>query len=222
MVRLSQTIRRKRCRATLVSTTPSRQVETVWAIPLSLAATYGIEVSLFSSGYLDVSVPQVRLHALCIQAWIPRQVGEGYPIRKSQDHSLVASSPGLIAGSNVLHRLLTPSHPPHALSSLITPTSGRCLKLLRNFICSVSQPAKLDISTCQRTPISGTSPLINPLSTGHDATTVKCDGIVTKAEHRTIAIPQGVSNRVFPQSPRPFLFPRRHQSSLVRPPNLFL
>jgi hypothetical protein len=31
---------------------------------------------------------------------------------------LVANSPGLIAGSNVLHRLLVPRHPPIALSSL--------------------------------------------------------------------------------------------------------
>ena len=31
----------------------------VWAVPLSLAATHGISVDFFSSGYLDVSVPQV-------------------------------------------------------------------------------------------------------------------------------------------------------------------
>ena len=123
VVRLSQTIHDSRYRAMSVSTTPPQRA--VWADPLSLAATYGIEVSLFSSGYLDVSVPQVRLHALCIQAWMIRRSRSGYPIRKSQDHSLVASSPGLIAGSNVLHRLLTPSHSPRALSSLITPTEDR-------------------------------------------------------------------------------------------------
>ena len=32
----------------------------VWAVPLSLAATDGIDVSFFSCGYLDVSVPWVR------------------------------------------------------------------------------------------------------------------------------------------------------------------
>ena len=33
--------------------------------PISLAATHGIDVSFFSSGYLDVSVPQVRsLHTM--------------------------------------------------------------------------------------------------------------------------------------------------------------
>ena len=51
--------------------------------------------------------------------------GPGFPIRTSQDQSSVTSSPGLIAGSNVLHRLSTPRHPPCALSSLTVPTSTR-------------------------------------------------------------------------------------------------
>src|ERR1700679_1821834 len=42
----------------------------------------------------------------------------GFPIRKPPDHSLVTGSPGLIAGSNVLHRLLVPRHPPCALINL--------------------------------------------------------------------------------------------------------
>ena len=40
----------------------------VWAAPLSLAATRGITLVFFSSGYLDVSVPRVPLHDLCIQS----------------------------------------------------------------------------------------------------------------------------------------------------------
>src|SRR6266567_2881329 len=44
----------------------------------------------------------------------------GFPIRTSSDHSLVADSPRLIAGSNVLHRLLVPRHPPCALKNLAT------------------------------------------------------------------------------------------------------
>ena len=51
--------------------------------------------------------------------------GPGCPIRRSQDQSSVTSSSGLIAGSNVLHRLSTPRHPPCALSSLTVPTSTR-------------------------------------------------------------------------------------------------
>jgi len=37
------------------------------ADPRSLAATDGISVDFFSSGYLDVSVPRVRPFILCIQ-----------------------------------------------------------------------------------------------------------------------------------------------------------
>ena len=42
----------------------------------------------------------------------------GFPIRQSPDHSSVANSPGLFAGSYGLLRLLMPRHPPCALSSL--------------------------------------------------------------------------------------------------------
>ena len=38
----------------------------VWASPRSLATTYGITIVFFSCGYLDVSVPRVRLMWLCI------------------------------------------------------------------------------------------------------------------------------------------------------------
>jgi hypothetical protein len=44
----------------------------------------------------------------------------GFPIRTSPDQSLVADSPGLIAGSYVLLRLLVPRHPPCALINLAT------------------------------------------------------------------------------------------------------
>jgi hypothetical protein len=42
----------------------------------------------------------------------------GFPIRKSSGQSLFASSPTLIAGYHVLHRLLPPRHPPYALTRL--------------------------------------------------------------------------------------------------------
>ena len=38
---------------------PRKACSSVWALPISLAATFGIDVSFFSSGYLDVSVPRV-------------------------------------------------------------------------------------------------------------------------------------------------------------------
>ena len=43
-----------------------------WAFPLSLATTCGISFDFFSYGYLDVSVPHVRLIYLCIQYTIFR------------------------------------------------------------------------------------------------------------------------------------------------------
>jgi hypothetical protein len=46
------------------------EVVKVWAVPLSLAATDGITIVFFSWGYLDVSVPPVRLMRLCIQRMI--------------------------------------------------------------------------------------------------------------------------------------------------------
>ena len=49
----------------------------------------------------------------------------GFPIRTSPDLSLVADSPGLIAGSYVLLRLLVPRHPPCALINLATTDDAR-------------------------------------------------------------------------------------------------
>jgi hypothetical protein len=41
------------------TTAAAYHVVTVWALPFSLATTQGVEVSFLSSGYLDVSVPQL-------------------------------------------------------------------------------------------------------------------------------------------------------------------
>ena len=40
---------------------PQSACRLVWAVPVSLAATKGIAFAFFSSGYLDVSIPRVRL-----------------------------------------------------------------------------------------------------------------------------------------------------------------
>ena len=42
----------------------------------------------------------------------------GFPIRKSAGQRLFSASPRLIAAVHVLHRLLTPRHPPRALNIL--------------------------------------------------------------------------------------------------------
>ena len=53
--------------STMKSYYPSPKIKLVWALPLSLAATYGIDFSFCSSGYLDVSVLQVGYMNLWIQ-----------------------------------------------------------------------------------------------------------------------------------------------------------
>ena len=101
------------------------------ADPVSLAATTGISVDFFSSRYLDVSVPQVCLLYLCIQYKITCLCMLGFPIRTSPDRSLFTSSPRLIAGYYVLHRLLLPRHPPCALPLLDHITLKKVIRFLR-------------------------------------------------------------------------------------------
>src|SRR5690606_40415195 len=61
----------------------------VWAVPLPLATTHGITVVFSSSGYLDVSVPRVRL-----PFGISRSLGMGCPIRTPADHFVCADPRG--------------------------------------------------------------------------------------------------------------------------------
>ena len=109
----------------------------VWALPVSLAATPGIDVSFFSSGYLDVSVHRVPLRTL----WIGVRIHEGcscvFPhseIRGSWD---ICSSPRLFAAYHVFLRLLVPRHPPCALFSLtrFTTAGSVLLPWLRFLLC---------------------------------------------------------------------------------------
>ena len=69
----------------------------------------------------------------------------GSPIRTPPDHSSVANSPGLIAGSYVLHRLLMPRHPPCALHSLSHKHSTKTTKTRRRR----KSPSKSDRSWCR-------------------------------------------------------------------------
>ena len=91
-------------------TTPQRKTSAVWAISRSLAATEEIDFSFFSCGYLDVSVHRVRRLHLWIQC---------RPVRESRDQHSFNSSPELFAVFHALQSLLTPRHPPCALSSLV-------------------------------------------------------------------------------------------------------
>ena len=91
----------------------------VWAVPRSLATTCGITIVFFSYGYLDVSVPHVRLPL----AWdILNCFRMGCPIRTSPDQRLFA--------------------PPRSFSQLVTSffaseSQGIHLFALSNFVCSL-------------------------------------------------------------------------------------
>ena len=92
----------------------------VWALPRSLAATYGIDVSFSSSGYLDVSVHRVPLHTLWIGVWMIRVLRTGFPHSDICGSRIICISPQLFAAYHVFLRLLVPRHPPCALFCLIS------------------------------------------------------------------------------------------------------
>lgn len=78
-----------------------------------------------------------------------------YVIRESRDQSLLDGFPGLIAAFHALHRLLTPRHPPCALSSLTTNIQNSCEML----DISATYDPVLD---CSRTQSSIDHPYIRP------------------------------------------------------------
>ena len=91
--------------------------ELVWANPRSLATTCGITVVFFSSGYLDVSVPQVGL--LCrILGLQPSELSHS----DTFGSTLMCRSPNIFAAYRVLHRLREPRHSPHALCNFFLNT----------------------------------------------------------------------------------------------------
>lgn len=85
----------------------------VWATPLSLAATRGITLVFFSSGYLDVSVLRVCLPAC---AGIPGLQPGGLPHSDTRGSMGMCPSPRIFAACRVLLRLWEPRHPPCALN----------------------------------------------------------------------------------------------------------
>ena len=85
-------------------------------LPRSLAATGGISFDYFSSGYLDVSVHLVPSHTqrhgwLCITT-------AGLLHSDICGSKVICTSPQLFAACRVLHRQISPRHPPYALTIL--------------------------------------------------------------------------------------------------------
>ena len=112
----------------------------VWALPRSLAATYGIDFSFSSSGYLDVSVHRVPFHTLWIGVWMTGVCPAGFPHSDISGSMDICSSPKLFAAYHVFHRLLVPRHPPCALLRLtllpvIYSVSDRRLSRFHACVC---------------------------------------------------------------------------------------
>ena len=78
----------------------------------SLAATEGISVDSFSSGYLDVSVHRVPFLS------DDSTPAAGFPHSDTCGSMVTCTSPQLFAAYRVLHRLIWPRHPPYALTCL--------------------------------------------------------------------------------------------------------
>ena len=93
----------------------------VWAPPLSLATTQGIDFSFFSSGYLDVSVLRVSLSVTIffITGYQCFTIG-GFPHSDTSGSLHTYCSPKRFAVCRVLLHLLVPRHPPCALFYLTT------------------------------------------------------------------------------------------------------
>ena len=101
------------------SATPKSRSFPVWPLPISLAATLGIDLSFSSCPYLDVSVQGVPPITLWIHVIVTEVLSAGFPHSDIRGSKVICTSPRLFAAYHVLLRLLVPRHPPYALSCLI-------------------------------------------------------------------------------------------------------
>jgi hypothetical protein len=91
------------------TTAAAYHVVTVWALPLSLATTQGVEVSFLSSGYLDVSVPQLAsTRPILFRREYQRITTGGFP------HSEI---PGSKVGQHLLRAYRSRPRPSSALGA---------------------------------------------------------------------------------------------------------
>ena len=116
----------------------------VWALPRSLAATYGIIIYFlilrvlrcFTSPGLALKPYVFRLQCLNITR-------DRLPHSEISGSKCVCHSPKLIAAYHVLHRLLVPRHPSCALLRLSSKFLASRLKLLALSLCSYQRTEHL-------------------------------------------------------------------------------
>ena len=97
---------------------PRHARTSVWALPISLAATLEIDFSFSSSPYLDVSVQEVPSVYLCIQYTVTEVFSARFPHSDIHASMNMCFLTWLFAAYHVLHRLPVPRHPPCALLCL--------------------------------------------------------------------------------------------------------
>ena len=125
-------------------------------------------------------------------------VFQGFPIRTSSDQSSFTNSPWLIAGYNVLHRLLVPRHPPIALSSLSPNQNDQQQNKLQKMLASTIQ-----FSNNKQTPTN-----THPHRSAHRLASSCCDPTTIMAE-----APE--PNNVPPPHPRQMPEPVPHPTGAV-------
>ena len=119
--RLFQGVPLRRFLATSRSYNPAAaETAAVWASPVSLATTPGITFVFSSYGYLDVSVPHVRLMRCMMAGSSPA----GLPHSDTRGSIRICRSPRLFAAYRVLLRLPEPRHPPCALVHFLSPPAA--------------------------------------------------------------------------------------------------
>ena len=109
----------------------------VWALPISLAATFGISVIYFPAGTEMVHFPALAHTDLCIQSAVTGVHPVGFPHSDIPGSKPACGSPRLFAACHVLHRLLAPRHPLYALSSLIIKLTQYVVSQGVRFACAI-------------------------------------------------------------------------------------
>ena len=98
-------------RESIMQSEPRHARTSVWALPLSLAATHRIEkFSFSSSGYLDVSVHRVPGLHLWIQYRTTEVFSARFPHSEIHGSQLICSSPWLFAAYHVFLRQIGRAH----------------------------------------------------------------------------------------------------------------
>ena len=79
--------------ASIMRSEPGHARMTVCPFSISLAATLEIDVSFFSSPYLDVSVQAVPLHTLWIGVWMTGVFPAGFPHSEIYGSTVICTFP---------------------------------------------------------------------------------------------------------------------------------